>query len=101
MTHFIQCQKTNDATHITNVFFKEIVKLHGFPRSLVLDKNTMFVGHFWRNLWKRMGTNLSFSLEYHPQTDRHTKLMNMILGNLLRSLVTEQGHQWDQILAHA
>ena len=25
----------------------------------------------------------------------------MILGNLLRSLVTEQGCQWDQILAQA
>jgi hypothetical protein len=46
-----------------------------------------------------MGKNLSFSSTYHPQIDGQTEVVNMSLGNLLRSLVTEQGRQWDQILA--
>jgi hypothetical protein len=37
MAHFIPCQKTNEATHIDNLFFKAIVRLHGLPRSIVLD----------------------------------------------------------------
>jgi hypothetical protein len=99
MTHFIPCQKTSDATHVANLFFKEVVRLHGRPRSIVLDRDTKFVGHFWRTLWKNLGTYLSFGSSYHPHIDGQTKVVNISLGNLLRNLVTKNHNQWDQILS--
>jgi hypothetical protein len=77
------------------------VRLHGLLRSIVSDRDTHFVGQFWRTLWKRLGKNLYFSSTYHPQTDGQTEVVNKSLGNLFISLVTEQGYQWDQILAQA
>jgi hypothetical protein len=98
MSHFIPCQKTSDATHIANLFFKEFIQLHSLPRNIVSDRDTKFMGHFWRTLWKKMGKNLSFISSYHPQMDRKTEVVNKSLGDFLRSLVIEHHSQWDNIL---
>jgi hypothetical protein len=101
MAHVIPCQKTSDVTHIANLFFKEVIQLHGLPKSIVSDIDTKFIGHFWRTLWKKLGTNLAFSSAYHPQMDGQTEVVNISLGELLRSLVVENHSSWDNILTQA
>jgi hypothetical protein len=101
MVHFIPCWKTSDETHVANLFFKEVVRLHNLPRRIFLHKDTKFVGHFWRTLWKKLAMDLSFNSSYHPQTNGQTEVVNKSLGNLLRSLVIEHHNQWDQILPQA
>ena len=82
-------KKYNEAKNISSIFFSKIVKLHGFPLSIVSDRDTQFVGHFLRTLWKNLGTNLSFISTYHHQIDRQTEMVNRSLGNILRSMVYE------------
>ena len=76
MAHFILCHKTDDGIYIANLFFNEIVRLNGVPKSIISDKDTKFLSYFGKVLWGKLGTKLLFSTIYHPQTDGQTDVVN-------------------------
>ncbi|PKA61678.1 putative mitochondrial protein [Apostasia shenzhenica] len=101
MTHFIPSSKTSDASHVASLFFREIIRLHGLPKTMVSDRDTQFVSYFLKTLWNKMGTKLLFSTVYHPHTDGQTEVVNRSLGDLLRCLVGDHTSSWDLVLLMA
>ena len=98
MTHFIPCRKVDVASNIAKLFFKEVVRLHGLPKTIVSDRDTKFLSHFWRTLWSRLGTKLSFSTTCHP--DGQIEVVNRSLSTLLRVVLIENHKSWDEYLPH-
>jgi len=98
--HFIPCHKVDDANNISRLFFREMVRLHGFPKTIVSNRDPKFVGHFWRTLWERLGTKLNFSTSCHPQTNGQTEVVNRSLSTMLRSIMKGNHKSWDEYLSH-
>ena len=59
--------------------------MHMIPVSIVSDRDTRFTLHFWKSLQGALGTQLSFSTAYHPQTDGPSERTIQILEDMLRA----------------
>ena len=94
MAHFIPCSKCDDAPSVASLFVDNVVKLHGVPRTIVSDRDSKFLSHFWKSMWGRLGTKLLFSTSCHPQTDGQTEVVNRTLGSMLRSIVKRKMTSW-------
>jgi hypothetical protein len=100
MAHFIPRHKTDDASSIAELFFREIIRLHGVPHTIVSDRDAKFLSHFWRFLWNKLGTKFLFITTCHPQTDRETEVVNKTLSTMLRAILHKNLKFWEDFLPH-
>jgi Integrase zinc binding domain/Retroviral aspartyl protease/Chromo (CHRromatin Organisation MOdifier) domain len=95
MVHYVATTTNVTAPQLASIFMHEVIRLHGVPDSLLSDRDPRFTAHFWRSLWDQLGTKLTMSTAYHPQTDGQTERSNRTLEEALRAYVNWRQTDWD------
>jgi hypothetical protein len=101
LRHYTACKTAIDAPTLATLFMRDIVRLHGLPRSIISDRDPRFTAHFWKAFWGTLGTTLNMSTAFHPQSDGQTENANKTLEIMLRPRVDFDQTDWDQHLAAA
>lgn len=84
---------------VASLFIDIVMKLHGIPRSLVLDRDPLFISEFWQKLFRLNDMRLRMSSAYHPQSDGQTKVMNRMIVQYLRVFVHRRPAAWGKFLS--
>ncbi|GJZ05087.1 retrotransposon-related protein [Tanacetum coccineum] len=99
--HFAALPTNFNAHKVAEVFVEAVVKHHGIPKTIVSDRDPIFVSKFWTQLFKLSGTQLNHSTAYHPQMDGQTEVVNRGLEQYLRAMVTNRPDHWVRFLSWA
>ena len=97
-THFIPVRSNRTARSLAQLYLKEIVRLHGVPKSIVSDRDPLFTSKFWEAFQEELGTTLNLISAYHPQTDGQTERVNRVLEDVLRACILDYGGSWEDHL---
>ena len=91
--HFIPLAHPYLAESVVQVFFTEVIRLHGVPQSLVSVRHPVFTSLFWKELMGLSRTKLHMTSAFHPQSDGQTEAANKVIVMYLRCLATVGGVQ--------
>ena len=94
----IPCCQSIDSKTAAKLFFSEIVKIHGLPKSIISDRDPKFTSELWQNLFRSLGTTLKFTTAYHPQANGLVERTNRTIVQILRCLCCEYGEDWEEYI---
>ena len=96
--HFLAMRMTFALERFCRLYTREIVRLHGVPISIVSDRDLKFTVHFWKSFQKAMGTWLTMSTTFHPQTNGQSEGTIQVLEDMLRACVLDHKGSWEEHL---
>jgi len=97
--HFISMKTKNSAPDLVPLYIREVVRLHGVPKSIISDRDPKFVSNFWQRLQNALGTKHTLSTAFHPQTDGQSERTIQTLEDMLRACVLSWKGTWEDHLA--
>ena len=99
LVHFLAVRMSFTLEEFCGLYIREIVRLHGVPVSIVLDRDPRFTTHFRESFQRAMGTQLMMSTAFHPQTDGQSEMTIQTLEDMLRACVLDFKGSWEEHLS--
>jgi RNase H-like domain found in reverse transcriptase/Integrase zinc binding domain/Chromo (CHRromatin Organisation MOdifier) domain len=98
MAHLVPTLKSASAEDVAQLYLSHIFRLHGLPLSIVSDRDPRFTGAFWKEFQRLLGTKVSLSTAFHPQTDGSTEVLNQVIEQYIRMFCSYQQDDWVNLL---
>nr|GEY66117.1 hypothetical protein [Tanacetum cinerariifolium] len=67
--HFLPIRENDLLDKLARLYLNRIVVRHGIPVSIICDRDGRFTSNFWKSFQKALGTDISMSNAYHPETN--------------------------------
>ncbi|KAM9994362.1 hypothetical protein ACTFIZ_007595 [Dictyostelium cf. discoideum] len=64
MVHIVPCHKTIDAEHTAQLLLNHVFRLHGYPRTIVSDRDPRFLSDIWERWAKTMDSKLKMTVAH-------------------------------------
>lgn len=65
-SHFMAFAHPYSTIDVAQAYLDNVFKLHGWPKSIVSDRDPVFLSSFWKGLNSLYDTDLLLSSPYHP-----------------------------------
>nr|GEU81297.1 reverse transcriptase domain-containing protein [Tanacetum cinerariifolium] len=92
MDFITKLPKENDPLDkLAGLYMNRIVARHGIPVEIICDRDGRFTLNFWRSFQKALGTNISMSTAYHPETNGQSERTIQTLEDIARACVINFG----------
>ncbi|GKE12762.1 putative reverse transcriptase domain-containing protein, partial [Tanacetum coccineum] len=92
--YFLPIRENDPLDKLARLYLNRIVARHELPVSIICDRDGRFTSNFWRSFQKALGTDLSMSTAYHPETDGQSERTIQTLEDMLRACVIDFGRGW-------
>ncbi|GJS60510.1 putative reverse transcriptase domain-containing protein [Tanacetum coccineum] len=92
--HLLPIRENDPLDKLARLYLNRIVAIHGIPASIICDRDGRFTSNFWKLFQKDLGTDISMSTAYHPETDAQSERTIQTLEDMLRACVINFGKAW-------
>ena len=99
--HFVPLNKLPSASEAAHLLVQHVICLHGIPTNIVSDHGPQFISRFWRAFCTLLGTTVSLTSGFHPQSNGQTERANQCLETVLRCLCANNPASWSTQLPWA